>query len=565
MPYIKLKKQLKMNDLISNATKNNWKRIGTNNNKLKSRANKKLSDKNIVPVEYFDDKNNINKVIDFIKYIKENNYNISDVLYSLSIKLLKNKNILDKSNVKEVLKEYSNKVIDIPDIPLNERDILGIVYQSFINEGNKNIKGSYYTPKHIIKDMVSNIDFNNKTFLDPCCGSGSFILELVNIDPKNIYGFDNDPIAVFICKVNLLLKYYNYDFIPNIFCLDFLSNNIDKKFDYIITNPPWGSNIIKDYNIKEIKSKESSSLFFVKSFEHLNNNGTILFLLPEAILNVKVHKDVRNFMLSNGLSEIKNYGTCFNGVFTNVVSIKCIKGNSIKPKIINNNIKNDLYLGSNNSFLIGNNIDTNLIKKIKSKGKYYLDKDCFALGIVTGNNKEKIKKEKINNEHTEILVGKDINKYTIKKPSNYIIYDPKNFQQIAKKHYYFSEEKLLYKFISNNLCFGYDNNKTLVLNSANIIIPKIPNMSIKTMLAFLNSNIFNYYYKATNKSLKVLKGNLMLLPFPEINNEMNKKLDSLVSLILKNRDLSYDKEIQNIIYSIFELTSKEIEHIEEGV
>lgn len=551
-------------NIISKTTKDNWERIGFDDNKLKSRANKRLSNKFIYPIEYLNNKNNLNIILNFINKYKDNN--ILDILYSLSVQLLKNKNIFNKRHVQSVLKEYNYNIIEIENIfDIEERDILGFIYQILINEGNKNIKGSYYTPQFIVKDIIKDINFKNKTILDPCCGSGSFFLELNNIKPENIYGFDNDPIAVFICKINLLLKYYDSEFVPNIKHLDFLSSNINNKFDYIISNPPWGSYLNKDYNIIEINSKESFSYFFVKSFNLLKKNGIINFLFPVSILNVKLHQDIRNFMLSNGLIEIVKYDKVFNNVFTDCVSIKCVN-KKIKENVKifdykTNNIK-ELYLGNNNSFLIkDNDLKNKIYEKIKNKGKYYLKKDNFALGIVTGNNKEKIKKNKENGNYVGILTGKDINKYILNKINNYIIYNPLEFQQIAKEEYYFAKEKLLYKFISNNLVFAYDNKQTLVLNSANILIPEIKNMDIKVVMAFLNSDVFKFYYLMENNSIKVLKNFLMNLSFPEITLEQNNKIKNLVDLILKTEDLRYHIEIQKIIYNIYELNEEEIKEV----
>lgn len=134
-----------MKNIISKTTKDNWKRIGYNDNKLKSRANKRLSNKFIYPIEYLSDKNNLNIILDFINKYKNNN--IEDILYSLSLQLLKNKNIFNKQHVQSVLKEYNYNNIEIENIlNIGERDILGFIYQILLNEGNKNIKGSYYTP-----------------------------------------------------------------------------------------------------------------------------------------------------------------------------------------------------------------------------------------------------------------------------------------------------------------------------------------------------------------------------------------------------------------------------------
>lgn len=76
------------------------------------------------------------------------------------------------------------------------------------------------------------------------------MLSLENATPSQIFGIDNNPLAVFIAKINMLLKFSDMDFIPQIYCTDFLSFEenlcgdkgmsecLNKSFDYICTNPP---------------------------------------------------------------------------------------------------------------------------------------------------------------------------------------------------------------------------------------------------------------------------------------------------------------------------------------
>lgn len=292
---------------ISDATIRNWNKLNTESSqRLTKRANKRKSKKRILPLEYMRNKNNVT----FVQYILDliDNYNlkIDSVLLTLSIKLLKKAGIYGKKHVTDVLNDYSNiTIIDsiiACDIPNDEFDILGLIYQSYLQEGKKNIIGSYYTPERIAKNMTVSFDLtNDASFLDPCCGSGAFLIAANANNPYQLFGIDNDRIAVMLSKVNLLLKYPTIEFIPQVFCTDYLVGNtllqqcdvFKNNFDYIVTNPPWGA-MSNDYSsICEITSKETFSYFFVKAFKQLKSSGTIRFLFPESILNVKVHKDIR--------------------------------------------------------------------------------------------------------------------------------------------------------------------------------------------------------------------------------------------------------------------------------
>ena len=159
-----------------------------------------------------------------------------------------------------------------------------------------------------------------------------------------------------------------------------------------------------------------------------------------------------------------------------------------------------------------------------------------------------------------IFTGKDIIQYGLKKASRYIRYQRNDFQQCAKDEFYRAKEKLVYKFVSNRLCFTYDDKQRLFLNSANILIPEIDSMSTKTVLAFLNSSLFNFLNAKRFNDIKVLKGNLLALPFPKITAEQDQHFTALVDHALHG-DKEAPKEIDDLIFSLYQLDLEEIELI----
>ena len=119
---------------------------------------------------------------------------------------------------------------------------------------------------------------------------------------------------------------------------------------------------------------------------------------------------------------------------------------------------------------------------------------------------------------------------------------------------------MVYKFISNKLVFAYDDKQRLFLNSANILIPKIPGMNIKTVMALLNSDLFSFLYQKMFGEVKILKGNLLQLPFPEISTEQDSRISALVDSIMSG--CADDVELlQSEIYSLFNLSNEQIKHI----
>ena len=578
---------------ISEATSRNWKRLHSNGSgRLMSRANKQLSAKTIVPVEYFSNKDNIAGIQRFVEYCKKQNYSAEEVIYSVGIRLLKDAGIYEKPHVQKVLSTLSFlsflSFLSLQSLPSDEHDLLGLLYQCFLIEGEKNRKGSYYTPFEVAQNMTKNLDFSKgQTFFDPCCGSGAFILSLEGASPNQIFGCDNDPVAVMIAKINLLLKFKTEVFEPQIILCDYLKKHFKLKFDYIISNPPWGAVVFDERN-SPIPTKESFSFFFEKAFHQLADDGTIKFLLPESVLNVKCHRDFRKFLLENTeIKSITKYPGVFSGVQTKYIDIQCtshfdrsVVKRSVVEKSSTNNAteclevrdfstllemtfgklemkggasrkvsKQCFYLTKNLNFNLLSDDDLEKVRKIISKGKYTLKDSIWALGVITGDNKNKVKSRQ-GRGMEPIYTGKDIEAYTLKRPTKFIKYERSDFQQVAKDEIYRADEKLVYKFISKNLVFAYDDSKSLFLNSANILIPRIPGMSIKTVLAFLNSEMFRFLYKSLFGEIKILKGNLMELPFPEITPEMDEKLTKLVAKVLKGNKNAV-KEIDNQINKLF--------------
>ena len=552
--------------LTSSATKKNWIKLKSDpSDKLKSRANKTLSRKSLVPVEYFSDNKNIQQILNLTDLIKQNQWNIFSSILSLGINLLKRQNISEAPHVKTTLSEYGHIKL-VPDLlnislPDNEIDVLGLIYQCLLSEGEKNQMGSYYTPHYITSRMTDGIDFSqNQTFLDPCCGSGAFLLALNTVSPSQIFGIDNDPIAVLIAKINLLIKYKNNIFSPQIFCCDFLKepdmfsqNDMplsEMSFNYIISNPPWGAACAH--------SKESFSCFFEKAYSLLKKNGVIKFLLPVSFLNIKAHKDIRNFLFSNGeITRITLYNKSFTGVMTKFVDIEYRKKQQNQFIILNNNgidskINCSQFLHCDNfSQLFLTEEDIQLIEHIRSFGRYDLSNSDWALGIVTGDNKNLLHSIPFNGCEP-IYTGKEITPYTLNPAQKYILYDTSKFQQVAKEKYYRASEKLVYKFITDKLIFAYDCTGSLCLNSANILIPHIPGMSTKTVMAFLNSEVLQYFYKISFQSIKVLKGNLCKIPFPAISTTQDDYFTSLVNRVLSREPIT--ENISDAIYEIYNIT-----------
>lgn len=573
----------KTNNQVSEATKRNWEKLGVNTTegKLVSRANKRLSTKRITPVEYFDSKSNIKKIEDITQKLADKYDDTGRVLFSIGVKLLELKGIIKSPNVasniliSKFLDDCEYAVIEelsIDGYPQDESDLLGIIYQCLLQEGIKNAQGSYYTPKSVVRDMVDDIKLTSATkVLDPCCGSLVYLLNIPNIKPENIFATDVDPIAVMIAKFNYFFKFPKAKVI-NIFNEDFLSperNELHLRFDYVVTNPPWGASTTNTTKYPEIISGETFSCFLVEAHKTLKKSGQLRFLLPESILNVKTHRDIRNYLLVNAdLVAIKLYADLFSGVTTKYVALTAnYSGDTTEVEINVANrswgVEKAVYKNNPNYvFRLSDSTDESIIEKVLEQRRYDLSESIWALGIVTGSNKEKLHLEAEKNLE-KIYTGKEITPYNLKPSKYYINYDRSQLQQVAKDEIYRAKPKLVYKFISKKLVFAVDESASLFLNSANILVPNIPNMSAKTVSAFLNSELYQYLYMKLFREIKILKGNLLQLPFPEIDSKTDKLISNMVDGVISGK--ADDKILQDFIYNFYKISAVEIKCIKKEV
>ena len=545
------------------------------NNNLKSRRNKKFkSGFNLYKSYISKDSTNLSGIEKLIQYFENNNIvlkpnEISELVAYYSEILIKSAFGKEYKNYKYLCEEISNTdntILKYPVIkdfkPVYEQneDILGLLYLSLNNISSRKSLGAYFTPTDVVKKLIQNTFENYKggTIIDPCCGSGNFILHLPqNICMQDIFGADIDELSVKIARINFALKYKIYDknFIyEHIKIQNFLTSPNKQKFDYIIGNPPWAYEFNEEerkflknnFKTTQKSAIESYDVITEKALQKLNNNATLSFVLPEAVLNVKSHKTLREIITrKSSVKYIEYLGETFDGVQCPSVILRILYNN----KTFNSNgmqvkTKNKKFTINTNREITPEIFDFNcddneykLIKKIENIPNKVTLKDnaVFALGIVTGNNEKYLSKTK-NSNNEAIIKGTDIEKFAIKAPENYIVFKPESFQQCAPQSVFRAKEKLIYKFISKKLVFAYDDKQTLTLNSCNILIPKIKGLDIKYILAILNSDIAQFYFEKKFNSLKVLRSHLEQIPIPYVDKQLQKPIIDLVNKILSQKN-----------------------------
>ena len=581
--------------------------------KLNHRANKTHSHKTFVPGEYTQSKNSQEQFYQIISYVKKHSLDTPTALFFISLNFLQKQDILSQASVQNLLKNKKIKCshpqiqkemaewlseIDIKNTkqevtsfllncPLPQQtDSLGAVYQSLLREGTKSLSGSYYTPSEVVRGIVKDRIRPGFKVWDPCCGTGQFLLAFAEVikDPLKIYGMDQDKTAVKIARLNMLVKFKDKAFIPRIFVgntlfdmdsvnYSFFNSSLRdmRDFDVIATNPPWGAKFLKSESEKlkhlypEINSRESFSYFIYKGLSFLKNQGVASFLLPEAILNVKTHKDIRQWILKKScVIKITPLGRVFQNVFTPVIRMDLRKTSNKKSTLLN-----QIKWASNLDFIFDISTtpyDQKILDKIyKMRYTTLKNQADWALGIVTGGNSQFICQNP-KRGYEPVYKGKDINKFFIKPPSHYIHFQPDKFQQVAPVAMYRAGEKLIYRFISKKLIFAYDNQKKLTLNSANIVIPRVRGYSIKVILALFNSSLYQFIFEKKFFSIKVLRNHIEALPLPLWNKPTYTPVLRMVNNLLKGGATEKQKKeiltrLDYYIMKQFNLSQKQQNHI----
>lgn len=568
------------------------------NSSLKSRRNKKYVSGNRIYCSYISENSqNLPLIQSIVDYIKDEQIEVTDDLLNVlladcAIRLIysrfrgeepSNAVIFDIIAGKNLQFEYAYLISDILcncdssyEIYLKYQhlfsnayiyeygeDILGLLYISLKNMAERKASGAYYTPTKIVKKLCSNLfalnNTINKSVLDPCCGTGNFILQLPeNIPFDMVYGNDIDPVSVKIARLNYALKYNIRDMniiYSHITESNYLFDYEVNKYDFIIGNPPWGydfsssdaDNLRKLYISAVGTNIESYDVFVEKSLKSLKIGGILAFVLPEAFLNVRTHAPIRDYMLmSSKIQYVEYLGNAFDKVqCPSIILMTRLDDKASNCAIQVNDgtrtftIKQDRKFSADCLSFLMTDDEFDVLSKIANiKNKVTLENNAvFALGIVTGNNKEYISSIKTP-ANEMILKGSDICKFRFKSPDSFIEFIPEKFQQVAPVEYYRAEEKLLYRFICNQLVFAYDSNKTLSLNSCNILIPKLKDLDIKYIMAVLNSRVAQFYYSKKFNSVKVLRSHIEQIPIPKAAVIAQKQIINMVDAIQNATELS---------------------------
>jgi predicted RNA methylase len=574
--------------------------------RLSSRANKSSAAGKFIPSEYIE--NNISRKDINLLALEINSLEIetSVLLLALSIILIDKagligKDILNSEGVppiahKQLSKELHSWYQSLKRPPLREvigkisainipiqRDTSGLVYQMLQNEGRKSEKGSYYTPGLYADEVLNLYGKNGQKFLDPCCGSGIFLLAAAEKygSPDNIFGWDTDETAVRLARINLMLYFKDLQFEPRVFNRNGLTEKTDQRFDLIATNPPWGHHFntpekdILKKRFPAVHTGESFSYFIELGFSLLSPRGMLSYILPEALLKVKTHQDIRKILLDKvQIRYVKFLGNPFFRVQTQVIRMdmtrKGVKSDTVvyrKSKIYSV----DSFRFSFNRYNIFdfncNKRDYLIIDKIFSRKHQTLKMNAlWILGIVSGNNERFISDIK-KTDYEPFLSGQDISAFRIESPHRYIYFNKDILQQSAPGEYYAKHPKIVYKFITDKPAFAIDRKGYITLNSANSFFSHLETPA-EIITALFNSSLYQFLYRKKFNSVKILKSHLEQLPVPDLTQNETNTIKTIVRDIELSKTTEFErlkKKLDTTIFQYFSISDSDRQYILENL
>jgi type I restriction enzyme M protein len=293
----------------------------------------------------------------FIKRIT----NLRDEAAGTYYRILKENPLNTKNeNHIKVLIEVVSQFQDYSFVRSHKTDLYQLVFYKFATPFSKDANAQFVTPLPLIEFLVNIVNpRNGETVIDPTVGIADFLsVSYVNsrskLDDNNIFGMDIDDQMVMLATLNMLLngdgnakikaqagygsllsKFDHQgevvDLLPNINKNGNWDDRPDdkqlKKFDVVLTNPPFGEDrafvpkdakdleMIQCYELWQLYSQKGESetskskatkqakkidlgvVFLENAYRILKENGRMGIVLSNSIASIDTHKIARQWLM----------------------------------------------------------------------------------------------------------------------------------------------------------------------------------------------------------------------------------------------------------------------------
>ncbi|GJH40883.1 restriction endonuclease subunit M [Capnocytophaga sp. HP1101] len=252
-----------------------------------------------------------------------------------------------RDNIRLTTEKVRTVVEYLQDINIGETDLdaKGRAFETFMNSFFRGNFGQYFTPREIVKFIVEVLPITNESVvLDTSCGSGGFLLYALNkvrqqadewypnyktdtkqnlrhyshwhdFAEKNLYGIEINEQISRAAKMNMIIHddgHTNVITSDGLLSPEEIQKNTENKgfkynhFDFIITNPPFGSTVrqtekayLKEYKLgkkeedwlavkqppETVRENQSTEILFIEQcYNFLKAGGYLAIVIPDGIL-----------------------------------------------------------------------------------------------------------------------------------------------------------------------------------------------------------------------------------------------------------------------------------------
>ncbi|MCK4558580.1 MAG: Eco57I restriction-modification methylase domain-containing protein, partial [Calditrichia bacterium] len=383
-------------------------------------------------------------------------------------------------------------------------------------------------------------------------------------------------------------------------------------FDVVIANPPYeeiSEKTRKTYFQKNYPDVLSGHydlyiFFFRKAFIAAKVTGLISFITPHTYLHYTQFRNLRKYIYEN--SQIIEITNRISGIFESAVvdnSIIFLKtgiaSNDYSTRFVSKYIGDGALLDErtfnlNCSDFDPESFDINAIRNRKIIKRY--SKNTLPLGKITestqgiivyakeqGRKVDRFSERRLNKNYRPVVKGRDFSKYFLRWSGKYIEYG--EWLCRSRDPIFFESRKLFFRQTADSIIGTYVERSMYCVDSVHsfILLTDKNEYDLRYILAILNSTLGNYFYKLfiteTGKVFARVKLTyLRRLPIKVATRWIQEPLIAMVDRIIAiTKDEDYlqnpqkqkkvktlEREIDQVVYKIYSLTSEEIKIVENS-
>lgn len=369
-------------------------------------------------------------------------------------------------------------------------------------------------------------------------------------------------------------------------------------FDIVIGNPPYSSKqsirmkeVAKNYKYIEYKC-DPYAIFIEYATRITSQNGIVTFITPLTWFTNHYYFKLRKFLIDFNL--IKQAIMFDNQVFdsANVDTAILILSRSNQSnsfswlKTTSSSIdKNAFIPRSFDEIKAESRYEINISEegefksirnKMESKSQKLSLLRKISLGMKLKENDKFVRREKNRDYPDPIIFGSEIGYYEKITPTHF--FDYKSAEIIGgtkKQEVHHHSPKIMIQAIRNlslerRIVATIDTTGYYFIGTVNALTPTSEGKKINDyfLLALINSNLLNYYFKNRFTTISLTAAFLGELPIARVSIQMQNSIEKITRAILagkiKNQNTSsLEKEIDILVYKIYNLTYDEVKIIDK--